>query len=168
MHEYNNGGESTENLSKEVGIIEQTVGTFSFLQGNLQPSFAMLSLHSARCVDHRESGQQPRNEQRFGKHMPGGECEDHQAEVAVCLLPQQLVIYAWYGCLALFSIIVLCSFHLHRRCVGRSSPSSSLPFLRTHKASSRSRHAIGDLMREFLLLLALCLFLHLCCAFFLS
>ncbi|ELR12690.1 uncharacterized protein ACA1_092000 [Acanthamoeba castellanii str. Neff] len=52
-------GSKDEASKKSVGIPEQTVGTFSFLQGNLRPSFAMLSLHSSDCNEshhHHGSG----------------------------------------------------------------------------------------------------------------
>lgn len=92
-------GSKDEASKKSVGIPEQTVGTFSFLQGNLRPSFAMLSLHSSDCNDSHQRG-----------------CASHRLEVDVCFLPRQLLIYAWYGGLALLSLVVLFGYHLHQRC----------------------------------------------------
>lgn len=82
---------------KTVGIPEQTVGTFSFLQGNRRPSFALLSLHSGRCAGE-------------------GKCSSHRLAVDVCFLPQQLLIYAWYGALALASLVALCGYHGYQGC----------------------------------------------------
>jgi len=128
--------------NREVGIVEQTVGTFSFLQGNLQPSFAMLSLYSSKCG--KELGGGPTAQAR-----EGNKCDHHRIAVDVCLLPRQLVMYAWYGILALFSILVLTAAHLYR-----------------WRPSIRS--SVRSLLRESAQLLAICLPLYLFCIAFAS
>lgn len=139
-------GSKDEASKKSVGIPEQTVGTFSFLQGNLRPSFAMLSLHSSDCNE--------------SHHHHGSGCASHRLEVDVCFLPRQLLIYAWYGGLALLSLVALFGYHLHQRCC-TTTASAAIGLL-----PSSGRGRLGGswwrcLALELVVLLLACLSLHL-------
>ena len=67
-------------LSVPYGLIQHTVGTFSCLQGNPLPSFALVTAEA---------------------NWP------HRVETNICFLPTQLMIWAAYGVLLLITVIVV-------------------------------------------------------------
>jgi hypothetical protein len=87
---------SQSNILKD-GVIEQTVGTFSWLQGNPYPSFALVSLY-------------PGNK---GKSSSADHLEPVVA-VNICFGPQQLYIYYSYIVLACLSLLLLIGDHIWR------------------------------------------------------
>jgi hypothetical protein len=157
---------ATPRAGKSVGIPEQTVGTFSFLQGNLRPSFALLSLHSSECSTARDDDQLGDEHGDRESPLHQRRCASHRLEVDVCFLPRQLFIYAWYGALALVSLVALFGFHIYRGCCTDSSaPIAGLPGPSSRSPSSSSRSRSSGCWRrlavEVIALLAACLSLHL-------
>jgi len=127
-----------EQPGKRMGILEQTVGTFSFLQGNLRPSFALLTLKSSQCYEPSNEGDQVA-------------CTVHQLATGICSLPPQLLIYACYAALALVSVLALLAYHLNR------APSLS-QLVQLSKPSDTWWHGF---LQEFMVLLGTSLLMHL-------
>lgn len=93
--------------------IQHTVGTFSWLQGNLYPSYALLSVDPGVWPD-ADSGEA---------------IEQPKAELKVCFLPKQSVIFECYAFLLVLSLVVLVIDPLNPRRQRRSLMSRSLKFV---------------------------------------
>eukprot|EP01080_Neovahlkampfia_damariscottae_P000609 gene609-8113_t len=76
--------EPCEHLHKNDKVIENTVGTFSWLQGNIRPSFGMLNL-----IKFKKNGK-----------------IHHKVHYDSCRTPNQTYIYIWYGFCTLMSLLV--------------------------------------------------------------
>ncbi|KAL0430706.1 UNVERIFIED_CONTAM: hypothetical protein Sradi_0696600 [Sesamum radiatum] len=72
-------------MSKNGQVIEQTVGTISWQQGNLYPSFMLLSASNSTLLD--------------------GSSPENAASSQLCFLPMQTHIYLWY--LSLFGMTLV-------------------------------------------------------------
>jgi hypothetical protein len=77
--------EPCEHLHKSSGIVENTVGTFSWLQGNIRPSFGLLNL-----IKFKEN-----------------EKIQYKVEFESCRTPNQTFIYIWYGICTFISLFIL-------------------------------------------------------------
>ncbi|XP_047332028.1 uncharacterized protein C630.12 [Impatiens glandulifera] len=73
--------------AKEGVVIEHTIGTVSWQQGNLHPSFMLLSVSNNTSTTTSE--------------------KDMMILMDLCFLPQQLYIYLWYIILFVLTILVL-------------------------------------------------------------
>lgn len=98
---------------KHDSFFEHTVGTFSWMQGNLYPSYALLSVDPGVWPDSDD----------------GEPVEKPRAELRVCFLPVQIVIFRCYGLLLVLSLIVLVIDPLNPRRQRRSLMSRSLKFV---------------------------------------
>ncbi|KAK9152309.1 hypothetical protein Syun_010618 [Stephania yunnanensis] len=72
-------------------VIEHTVGTFSWQQGNLYPSFMLLSVSSLANITKSEDA----------------------VSAQLCFLPMQTHIYIWYLSLFVFTMLVLLLWPMH-------------------------------------------------------
>lgn len=73
-------------------IPETTVGTFSWLQGNIQPSFALVTAISPFCSN--------------SSLQPNSGCAP-EVLVHICFLPRQIIWYVWYGLSGVASLLFL-------------------------------------------------------------
>ncbi|KAL0381222.1 UNVERIFIED_CONTAM: hypothetical protein Sangu_0186500 [Sesamum angustifolium] len=73
--------------SKNGPVIEQTVGTVSWQQGNLYPSFMLLSASNSTLSD--------------------GSSPENAASSQICFLPMQTHIYLWYLSLFAMTLVIV-------------------------------------------------------------
>ncbi|MCO5606470.1 hypothetical protein L7F22_060658 [Adiantum nelumboides] len=81
---------SIKHRASSVSVVEHTIGSFSWQNGNLYPSFLLLSVNS---------------------RLPS--TEEGILSSRVCFLPYQTVIYVWYGVLFVFSLLTLLAWPSH-------------------------------------------------------
>ncbi|KAL2253099.1 UNVERIFIED_CONTAM: hypothetical protein Sindi_0104600 [Sesamum indicum] len=74
-------------MSKNGPVIEQTVGTVSWQQGNLYPSFMLLSASNSTLSD--------------------GSSPETAASSQICFLPMQTHIYLWYLSLFAMTLVIV-------------------------------------------------------------
>nr|KAJ3418365.1 hypothetical protein HK105_008401 [Polyrhizophydium stewartii] len=112
-------------------VVEHTIGTFSWLQGNPYPSFGVMSLR-------------PTFAEPLSPLSP-------TFELKVCSLPPQMYIYFWYIALLVFSILwiarssIISPYHFEPVSatdpddveIGAAGVSSSLSLLQQHKQPGR-------------------------------
>ncbi len=114
--------------SKEAKIVEQTLGTFSFLQGNPQPSFGLLSLfHSYQCNTQTQEG--GLEEERCTSYPSG-------LATRVCFTPPQLYIYLWYALLTVLSMVAILVEGCWLRPTAASADSPNSMMMRTTAAAT--------------------------------